>query len=299
MSYQIDTLRNTRTAGRMLIFVVFLLALSSVGGCSGLFFLPAKQHFTSPEQFNLSYDDVSLTTIDDETLHAWLLHTKQPRKGIVYYLHGNAENISTHIGNVMWLTNEGYDIFLLDYRGYGKSTGDPDIAGALADIETGYEWLLANPTYTSDPKYLLGQSLGGALTLSFASIRGNLAPDINGIVVDAGFPSYRGIAREKLNSWWITWPLQYPLSWLIPASYDSEDRINNIAPTPLLVIHSTNDSIIPFHHGEQIFKEAKEPKKFLITDTLHTATFSSKEYRHQLLEFMKNYSRNNQVGMNN
>lgn len=270
-----------------------LLAMSGallLSGCSGLFFLPAKQHFTSPEQFNLRYQDVSIATVDGETLHGWLLQSTHQRKGIVYFLHGNAENISTHIGNVMWLPNEGYDVFLLDYRGFGKSTGNPDLAGALADIDAGYRWLATNPTYLSDAKFILGQSLGAALTLSFASQQPDLEKTINGIVVDAGFPSFRGIAREKLGGWWLTWPIQYPLSWLIPSQYDTEKRLNQIAPTPLLVIHSTNDQIIPFHHGEYIYNHASTPKQFLKTDTPHSATFRSKQYREELVNFMEKNS---------
>ena len=244
---------------------------------------------------DLAFDDIYLTTPDDETLHGWHIKSTVERKGIIYFLHGNAENISTHIGSVLWLINEGYDIFALDYRGYGESTGSPDIEGALVDINTGYNWLINQPQYQTDKLFIIGQSLGGALTLSFTSNNKNLEDHVSGVIIDAGFSSFRGIAKEKLNDLWLTWPLQYPLSWLIPTSYDSNKHIKEIAPVPLLVIHSTHDVVIPFHHGKEVYQQASEPKEFLQTNTPHTATFRSEGYRDYVLKFMEYNVQNRQA----
>lgn len=241
---------------------------------------------------DIPFDDVYLNTPDNETLHGWYIKSKEEKKGVIYFLHGNAENISTHIGSVLWLTNEGYDIFALDYRGYGKSTGSPDIEGALVDISTGYNWLITQDEDQQDKLFILGQSLGGALTLSFTSQNKNLKHHVSGVIIDAGFSSFRGIAKEKLDGMWLTWPFQYPLSWLIPTSYDSDKHIQQIAPVPLLVIHSTNDIVIPFHHGKDIYQQASEPKEFLKTDTPHTATFRSEGYRDYVLKFMTYNAKN-------
>lgn len=244
---------------------------------------------------DIPFEDVYLQTPDKETLHAWHIKSKGEAKGVVYFLHGNAENISTHIGSVLWLTNEGYDIFALDYRGYGKSTGSPDIQGALIDINTGYEWLISQTQFKQKKVFIIGQSLGGALTLRFTSQKKHLEQYVSGVIIDAGFSSFRGIAKEKLSELWLTWPFQYPLSWLIPSSYDSEKYIQQIAPVPLLVIHSTNDAIIPFHHGEHIYKQASEPKEFLKTNTPHTATFMLEGYRDYVLKFMEYNVQNRQA----
>ena len=273
--------------------MTLLLVLLPLSGCSSLFFFPDKQHYFNPAQANISYEEIYLSTEDGETLHGWHLQTKAVKQGIIYFLHGNAENISTHIASVAWLTEHGYDVFALDYRGYGKSTGSPDIKGALTDIGRGFKWLTGQSGHLPQNRFILGQSLGGALALSFASRQQGLEQYINGLIIDAGFPSYRGIAKEKLNDWWLTWSLQYPLSWLIPANYDSRGYLKNISPVPLLVIHSTEDQIVPFHQGEAVYAEAAEPKDFLVTDTAHTATFNSPEYRAYLLRFLqRNRSKN-------
>ena len=238
---------------------------------------------------DLAFEDIYLNTPDNEILHGWHIKPKGKSKGVIYFLHGNAENISTHIGSVLWLINEGYEIFALDYRGYGKSTGSPDIKGALVDINTGYNWLITQTQFQQKKLFIIGQSLGGALTLSFASQTPNLEDYVSGVIIDAGFDSFRGMAKEKLSDLWLTWPLQYPLSWLIPSSYDSKGHIQEIAPIPLLVIHSSNDIVIPFHHGENIFQQASEPKEFLKTNTPHTATFRFEGYRDYVLKFMAYY----------
>jgi fermentation-respiration switch protein FrsA (DUF1100 family) len=265
-----------------------LMALfASLSGCGYLFFLPSKEEILTPNQIGLTYEDIILSTPDGQSLHGWLLHAQGELRGSVYFLHGNAENISTHIASVMWLPAYGHQVFLLDYRGYGRSTGSPDIADALQDIETGYRWLLARSESQEKPIFLLGQSLGAALVVTFSAEIPDLHEHIKGVILDAAFTSYRRIAREKLDKFWLTWPFQYPLSWLLlPWSYDPIDYIAEISPTPLLIIHSQQDEIIPYHHGEELFAAAQPPKLFLPTHTRHIGTFGVSEYRDDLLHFM-------------
>lgn len=271
------------------LFVVIL----AQAGCSGLFFYPSQQTFLTPDRLELSYQNVSVATPDGQTLHGWWLPAEGSRQGTVYYLHGNAQNISSHLLNVAWLPRAGYDVFLIDYRGFGQSTGDPDVPGALTDAESGLRWLVEHHA-GSQPLYLLGQSLGAALTVPLAGewVRRDEQPPLTGVIVDAGFTGFRAIAREKLAGFWLTWPFQIPLSWTIPDDYEPIDYIASISPVPLLIIHSTRDGIVPYHHGRKLFKAAREPKTFLKTDTPHAATFLVPAYRDALIRFMKNADQN-------
>jgi len=257
-------------------------------GCSSLFFFPDRVTYVTPDRLNLDYRDVSMDTSDGETLHGWWLPAETPAKGTIYYLHGNAQNISSHILNVAWLPREGYNVLTIDYRGYGRSTGAPDIEGSLLDVETGLRWLIQQPDTRGQPLYILGQSLGGALGLTLASEwqkRGE-QPALSAVILDGTFSGFRGIAREKLSSFWLTWPLQIPLSWTIPDDYEGVDLISGISPVPVMVIHSVRDGIIPFHHGMDLYQAAGEPKRFLQTDTPHAATFVIPAYREAVLEFL-------------
>ncbi|AOY89965.1 alpha/beta hydrolase [Marinobacter salinus] len=270
-------------------------ATLSLSGCSSVFFYPDNVTYITPDRLNLSYEDVYLNTADGETLHGWWLPaetTQSPPRGTVYFLHGNAQNISSHILNVAWLPAEGYNVFAIDYRGYGNSTGAPDIGGALHDTESGLRWLVNQPDVQGDPVFLLGQSLGGALGVALASewVQREETPELSGVVLDGTFSGFRGIAREKLGNFWLTWPLQIPLSWTIPEDYEGVNRIAAISPVPVLVIHSARDGIIPFHHGKALYEAAEEPKEFLQTDTPHAATFVIPAYKQMVLDFLSRAS---------
>lgn len=272
-------------------FLAILLTAASLlqSGCSSLFFYPDKNTYITPDRLNLAYENIHLNTSDGETLHGWWLPAQGEPKGTVYFLHGNAQNISSHLLNVAWLPAEGYNLFTIDYRGYGKSTGAPDIEGALHDSEIGLRWLGSNPDAQSMPIFLLGQSLGGALGLTLASewVQRDETPELQGVILDGTFSGFRGIAREKLGGWWLTWPFQIPLSWTIPDEYEGVDLIGNISPVPVMVIHSVRDGIIPFHHGQDLYKAAAEPKQFLPTDTGHAGTFVIPAYKNAVLEFFE------------
>ncbi|MAP32076.1 MAG: alpha/beta hydrolase [Marinobacter sp.] len=273
--------------------IVTLLAIAAVlqTGCSSVFFYPDNATYITPDRLNLDFEDVYLDTADGETLHGWWLPalTDEPAKGTIYYLHGNAQNVSAHILNVAWLPEKGYNVFTLDYRGYGQSTGAPDIEGALHDAETGLRWLTHQEHTEDRPLYLLGQSLGGALSIALASewTQRNEQPTLDGIILDGTFSGFRYIAREKLDLFWLTWPFQYPLSWTIPDDYEGTDRIADLSPVPVMVIHSVRDGIIPFEHGVRLYEAAEQPKEFLQTDTPHAATFVIPAYREAVLEFME------------
>ena len=258
-------------------------------GCSSVFFYPDQVTYITPDRLNLEFEDVFVETPDGETLHGWWLPAKSEPKGTVYFLHGNAQNISSHIMNVAWLPERRYNVFLIDYRGYGRSTGAPDIEGTLHDAETGLRWLVDQPDVQSQPLFLLGQSLGGALGTALASewVKRDEQPPLDGVILDGTFSGFRAIAREKLGDFWLTWPLQVPLSWTITDEYEAYERIGDISPVPVMVIHSVRDGIIPFHHGKRLYEAAEEPKTFLQTDTPHASTFVIPGYQDEVLEFME------------
>lgn len=281
-------LLNTPKLKKALMALLLSAATLLQSGCSSLFFFPDQTTYITPDRLNLAYENIYLDTADGETLHGWWLPAEGQPKGTVYYLHGNAQNISSHLLNVAWLPLEGYNVFTIDYRGYGKSTGAPDIEGALHDSETGLRWLTGQPDVGNAPLFLLGQSLGGALGLTLASewVQRHETPELNGVILDGTFSGFRGIAREKLGNFWLTWPFQAPLSWTIPDEYEGVDQIANISPVPLMIIHSIRDGIIPFHHGQALYEAADEPKEFLQTDTPHAATFIIPAYKKSVLKFL-------------
>ena len=261
-----------------------------------MYFYPMEQHVLSPNDLGLKYEDVILTSQDGTQLHAWYLPAivadETDSKGTIYYLHGNAENISTHILNIWWLPAQGYNVFILDYRGFGKSRGQPHIAGALEDIEAGHRWLTQTSQHHSVPVFMLGQSLGASLGIYYvASQKDNTdLLTFSGVISDAAFTRYADIVRHVAGKNWLTWSLQYPISWFAENGYDPIDYIDTLTPTPLLILHSQQDQIIPYEHGNLLFQQAKHPKQWLSTSGHHIATFRYEENRLALLHFLENAS---------
>ena len=107
-----------------------------------MFFQPQTTQYMTPNEIGLAYEDVYFSSTDGTKLHGWFLPAQGKAKGTVLFLHGNAENISTHILSVYWLPAQQYNVFLLDYRGYGLSEGVPDLKGAQEDINIAMNYLL-------------------------------------------------------------------------------------------------------------------------------------------------------------
>jgi len=254
-------------------------------GCSNLLFFPMKPWVRTPAALGIEYEDVEIVSADGTRLSAWFLEAYAEPKGTVIFFHGNAENISTHLGSVYWLPEKGYQVLMLDYRGYGRSAGKPSVDGVMQDIYATLSWGLGDPRVQGKPVYMLGQSLGAAMSGYVVATSPEINSRLAAVVLDAAFASYPEITREVASRHWLTWPLQYPASWTMPRRYNLIDHIGQISPTPLLVIHGTQDEVVPFSDGEALFAAAQQPKKFLRYDGPHIETFRDLELRQMMLDF--------------
>lgn len=270
-----------------LLLALLLLTVTGATGCSSVFFFPQKQHLQTPDLLGLDYEDIYFTSADETALHGWWLKAKIPVRGTIYFLHGNAENISTHIRNIAWLPDYGCQVFLIDYRGFGLSEGKPTLPGALQDIRAGFEYILARNDARGKPLYLLGQSLGASMAIYFAATYPQAKQQLNVVISDAGFARYSEMAKHVSAQTWLTWPLQYPVSWSMIRGYDPVDFVADIAPVPLLLIHSQDDRIIPYAFNAQLLQAALAPKTFYETSGPHTATFNNAENREYLLAYLQ------------
>ena len=233
--------------------------LAGLSGCTGLFFQPMAEHVVDPEAIGFAYEDVTFEAGDGTSLHGWFFPAEGERQGSVLFLHGNAENISTHFANVAWLAKAGIDAFVFDYRGYGRSSGSPTLDGLHLDASAALDTLLARPETEPARIAVFGQSLGGAVALGMVAAR----PDkdrLAALIVEGAFSDYRGIAREKLSQFWLTWPLQWPLGFTIDGGYSPTEAAAALTPLPFLVIHGQEDEVVPPHHGDLLFAAASEPK---------------------------------------
>jgi fermentation-respiration switch protein FrsA (DUF1100 family) len=258
-----------------------------LAGCNGLFFFPYRAQVRTPDTLGLAYEDVYFPASDGTRLHAWFLPGGAAAQGTVLFLHGNAENISTHIMSVRWLPARGFNVFLPDYRGYGESAGEPSLDGIQDDVDSALRTLLARPGVEPNRIVVFGQSLGGSIAV-YNVAHSPYRRHIRGLAVESAFASYRGIAREKLAAFWLTWPLQYPLSWLVSDRYIPEHAVADISPIPLLIIQGDRDPIVPVGHARKLFKLAREPKQlWIVPGGGHIQAFEYPGYRDRFVRWLE------------
>lgn len=273
-----------------LLALTVLTLLSS--GCTSLFFYPSKEWIGTPDQLGVDYRDLQFYTEDRTRISAWFLPVPAGTevKGTVFFLHGNAQNISYHIQNVIWLPAQGYQVFALDYRGYGQSHGVTTLPGIFADIRAGFDQMMLQDGVRGEPVFVLGQSLGASLAAYWFSVDEVRRAQIDGVVLDAPFASYADTAQTVAAESWLTWAFQYPVRWSINDDYSAGPVIQQLAPTPLLIFHSPDDAVVAFKHGKALYDQARQPKELYKVIGIHTATFNVQAYRDKFLDFMRTHS---------
>jgi len=245
--------------------LVFILMVTS--GCVNRFFyFPNRVEYRKPETMTSPVEEMNFTSSDGTKLHAWFLHsTSSNSLGTVVHFHGNAQNLTAHSSLVDWLPSEGFNVFIFDYRGYGKSDGKPSRKGLYQDGIAALQFVRSLPMVDTNRIVILGQSLGGATALAVAARNPELAGQA--IIIDSSFYSYRRIVRDKIGAIPVLAFLRVPLSYLVISdAYSPSSKIGDISPTPILFMHGTADVVIPVHHTHLLYKRAKDPKEMLIID---------------------------------
>lgn len=265
---------------------LLLACCVAVSGCTSLFLYPDRVRYYPDRDLETPVEDVWITAADESRLHALHLPAKGAPRGVVLFLHGNAENLSSHVHAVRWLPAQGYGVLALDYRGYGRSEGRARIGSVHEDAQSALDWLAQHVADPPVPLIVYGQSLGGSIALHLvarAPQRGRIAA----VVAESAFSSYRGIAREKLSQAWLTWPLQWPLSFLVSDQYAAIDVVDRIHPIPLLLIHGQRDTIVDAGHAQALYEAARDPKAlWLIPEGRHIDATRREATRTRLLAFL-------------
>ena len=267
-----------------------LLLTALLAGCTQLFFHPDSNLVDTPMRHGIEYQSENILAADGTRLNAWFLPARtrngEKARATILFLHGNAENISTHFRSVAWLPAAGFNVLALDYRGYGASEGFPTLAGVQLDIDAAMRSLLALKGVDPNRIVIFGQSLGGALAIYYAAHSAYRA-NIRAVVIDSAFYDYRDIVREKMASIFITWPFQW-LPWLtVDDDYSPASSVAAISPLPLLLIHGDRDVVVPFHDSQQLFERAGEPKElWIVPGAGHTQSLGSEEIRKKLVEYL-------------
>lgn len=234
-----------------------LLPLWLAGCANGLFYYPDRRDYETQVGYTIAHEDVWISSRDGTRLHGWFLKAQGEARGTVVFLHGNAQNLTSHVLYVDWLPAAGYHVLIADYRGYGMSLGSPSRRGVYEDARAMWDYARARPDVDPQRMILFGQSLGGANALALAG-RESL-PGLRAVVADSAFSSYARIGREKILQIPVLGYLVWPFSPLV-VSPGLSPKPAAIAPVPLLLIHGDADEVVPWRHSERLWREARPPK---------------------------------------
>ncbi len=236
--------------------------------------LPSREIIATPDSVGLAYEPVTLITDDAVTLDGWFVPARQPR-GVLLFFHGNAGNISHRLDSLKIFNELGLATLIFDYRGYGRSHGQPSEQGTYRDAQAAWRYLTEERHSPAQDIVLFGRSLG-------ASIAAHLASEYTpkALIIESAFTSVPDLAAE-------VYPF-VPARWLARFRYSTEAHLRSVS-CPVLIVHSRDDEIIPFAHGRRLFAVANEPKQLLEIRGGHNDGFlvSGQTYVDALDTFLK------------
>jgi fermentation-respiration switch protein FrsA (DUF1100 family) len=210
-------------------------------------------------------EDKFLTTGDGIRIHGWLCYpgdnvrrvaSSSPSTGeppasedlpVILFLHGNAGNVTDRYELIQVLVRIPACVFIIDYRGYGKSEGSPSETGLYSDGQAAWNFLTGEFATSPGQVILYGESLGGAVAIELAA-RANPG----GLIVQSSFTSMSDMASHIA-------PV-FP-RFLLHTRMDSLDKIKN-TNCPKLFVHGTNDELVPLEMGKRLYAAAADPKEF-------------------------------------
>jgi alpha-beta hydrolase superfamily lysophospholipase len=271
-----------------LIQALLSLLLLAATGCSGLLYYPDKNNYlapTTPVDIQRRRLEVNGAQLD-----LWQAKAKGARKPehCVLLVHGNGQNASAHIQNILWMTDAGFEVYAFDYQGYGTSTGEPSPENTVKDTVV----VLDQIAQRCAPRklVLIGQSLGGAVALR-ALAQAAPPKNLDAVVLDSAFLSYRQMGVDVLSRFWLFWPFQW-LGWIVLSDrWAPNGALDKLPDLPVLVLHGDKDTIVPYRFGQDLYEELPMRRKqwLAIEGGRHTEGFflANGKHRAEILEWIR------------
>ncbi|MFO1273083.1 MAG: alpha/beta fold hydrolase [Rubrivivax sp.] len=267
-------------------FWVSLLVASVLAGCATLdekqrewVFRPGKSTWAGAAAAAEGMQDVWIDFVSPDTGEPVKLHglwLPQPRADapVLLYLHGARFDVRGSAPRMRRMHELGFAVLGVDYRGFGRSSGDlPSETMAYEDARAAWDWLARE--HPGTPRYIFGHSLGGAIAVAL----GAQVDDESGVIVEGSFTSVPDVFGSFKWGW-------LPLGPLITQRFDAGSRVETLG-SPLLVVHGSDDQLIPAALGRKLYEQAKEPKRFVLVEggTHHnTNAVGQAQYREAVRE---------------
>jgi fermentation-respiration switch protein FrsA (DUF1100 family) len=209
-------------------------------------YFPNREFVASPADYDFVHEEVELRAEDGVTLHAWWLPVEGATRTALF-LHGNAGNVSYWVEVATVFRDVGWNTHNLDYRGYGRSAGEPSEEGTYLDARAAYLHLVKERGIDPSRIVVVGRSLGGAVATWLATNH-----PVGGLVLEATFTSIADIVAKMV-------PLP-GIRNFVRLGYPSITRMADL-DVPLLVVHGSGDELVPFAHGKALFDACPSARK--------------------------------------
>ena len=216
-------------------------------------FLPSRIVDTTPLNSGVKFDDVRLLLRGDQ-LAGWWVPSEDPHSGTLLYLHGNAANVAANLDHVLRLRSAGLNVFIIDYRGYGSSTGGPPRERLVyEDAERAWKYLVAERNIPPAHIAIYGHSLGGAVAIDLASKH----PEAGALITEGTFTSIADLSDR------FSFAAYLPVRLILTERFDSISKIGAIH-VPTLILHGEADRMNPPLSGRRLYDAAPGPKQLAL-----------------------------------
>lgn len=239
---------------------------------------------STPDRDGMRYEEVRIPSgsgAERGELVGWWIPAEQAHAPTLLYLHGNFRNVSHNVEHAMRLHSLGYNLLLVEYRGYGKSSGGaPSEAKVYEDAEAAWNYLMQQRVLPPQQVFIYGHSLGGAIAVDLAVRH----PDAAGLIVESSFTSMIAMGKRDYS--------YLPIDWILNQRFDTLEKIGQLK-IPVLFIHGTWDQRIPYQMSQQLFDKAPQPKVLkLIEGGEHSnnSGIAWLEYRDTVSTFVRQYA---------
>lgn len=280
-----------RNLSRFFAAVVGIAALVYLAACTYMWATQREQVFepspvlqTTPERMGMKFEELRIPVgsgADQGELDGWWVPAEAANAPTFLYLHGNDRNIANHLEHTQQLHTLGYNVLLVDYRGYGKSSGGkPSEAKVYEDAEAAWQYLLKVRGVKPQQAFIYGHSLGGAIAIDLAAHH----PEAAGLVTEGTFTSMQAMGEREYG--------YLPVGWLLNQRFESLQKIAGLK-IPVLLIHGTWDQKVPVGMAKQLYAAAAQPKALALIEGgehSNSGAVGQVEYRAAVSAFVKQYA---------
>jgi len=239
-------------------------------------FQPEEKIESDPKELGLDFQDIFFKTPDDLTLNGWFILSPKAQYTILF-CHGNAGNISHRLDKIKFFNDLGCNVFIFDYRGYGRSKGRPSETGLYIDVSSAYDYLLSRGINAQEI-IGFGESLGGAIIIDLA-----FKNKIRALITENTFSNAKDMAK-----------FIYPFIpyRVFSSRLDSLGKIKSIT-IPKFMICSLDDEVIPYKLSKKLYDAALAPKELMEIRGGHNESFidSAELIKKRIADFLSRLSK--------